>query len=110
MTNEEKAKDYAQTECCNSCIDSCKKNKCKMYCNVVNAILYGLAEGRKEKWHKVANGDYPPCERGNYTINVLTDRGDITYYNYDLDCWIAEPSSTEIDPPIAWCELPKFEE
>lgn len=49
MTNEEKAKDYAQTECCNSCTDSCKKNKCKMYCNVVNAILYGLAEGRKEK-------------------------------------------------------------
>ena len=25
------------------------------------------------KWHKVADGDYPPCEKGNYTINVLTD-------------------------------------
>lgn len=26
------------------------------------------------------------------------------------DCWVAEPSSLEIDPPIAWCEIPKFEE
>ena len=109
MINEEKAKEYAQTECCNSCTDSCKKNKCKMYCNVANAVLYGLAEGRKEKWHKVAYGDYPPCDKGNYTINVLTDRGDIAYYNYDLDCWIAEPSSAEIDTPVAWCEIPKYE-
>ena len=39
-----------------------------------------------------------------------TDLGDIAYYNYDLDCWIAEPSSAEIDPPVAWCEIPKYEE
>ena len=62
------------------------------------------------KWHKVADGDYPPCEKGNYTINVLTDCGDIAYYNYNLDCWIIEPSSAEIDPPIAWCEIPKYTE
>ena len=62
------------------------------------------------KWHKVADGDYPPCEKGNYTINVLTDCGDIVYYDYNFDCWIAEPSSAEIDPPIAWCEIPKFAE
>lgn len=49
MTDEEKAIDYAWTECCNSCTDSCKKkNKCKMFYNVRNAVLYGLAEGRKE--------------------------------------------------------------
>ena len=46
MTDEEMAKDYAQTECCNSCTDSCKKNKCKMYCNVRNAVLYGLKAGK----------------------------------------------------------------
>ena len=59
-------------------------------------------------YHKVADGDYPPYERGNYSINVLTDCGDIAYYNYDDDCWIAEPSSAEIDPPVAWCEIPKY--
>lgn len=60
-------------------------------------------------WHKVADGDYPPFEKGNYTINVLTDRGDIAYYNYDEGCWVAEPTNVEIDPPVAWCEIPKYE-
>ena len=48
ITNEEKAIDYATTECCHSCTSSCDKNKCKMFCNVRNAVLYGLAEGSKE--------------------------------------------------------------
>ena len=60
-------------------------------------------------WHKVADGDYPPCERGNYSINIFTDKGGIAYYNYDMECWVAEPSSAEIDPPVAWCELPTFD-
>ena len=64
---------------------------------------------KANEWHKVADGDYPPSERGNYSINVLTDCGDIAYYNYDMGCWVAEPSSSEIDPPVAWCEIPKFE-
>ena len=59
-------------------------------------------------WHKVTDGDYPPYDRYDCSINVLTDRGDFAYYNYDLDCWIAEPSSSEIDPPVAWCEIPKY--
>ena len=76
---------------------------------IKQAYLAGLKEGRP-KWHKVADNDFPPCERGNYSINVLTDCGDIAYYNYDEECWVAEPLSTEIDPPVAWCEIPKFEE
>lgn len=76
---------------------------------MVNAFLAGLKADRP-KWHKVADGEYPPCEKGNYTINVLTDCGDIAYYNYTLDCWVVEPSSAEIDPPIAWCEMPKYTE
>lgn len=74
-----------------------------------DGFLAGLEAG-KPKWHKVTDGDYPPCKEDNYTINVLTDRGDIAYYNYDLDYWVAEPSSAEIDPPISWCEIPKYEE
>lgn len=73
------------------------------------AYMHG-AERYKTKWHKVADRDYPPCEKGNCTINVLTDCGDIAYYNYDEECWVAEPLSTEIDLPIAWCEIPKYKE
>lgn len=76
---------------------------------IKQAYLAGVKAGRP-KWHKVADGDYPPCERGNYTINVLTDCGDIAYYNYEDECWVVEPSSAEIDPPVAWCEIPKYKE
>lgn len=74
------------------------------------AYMHG-AERYKTKWHKVTEGDYPPCKKGNYySVNVLTDRGDIAYYNYTLECWVAEPVSAEIDPPIAWCKIPTFKE
>lgn len=76
---------------------------------IAEAYLTGLKAGRP-KWHKVADNDYPPCEKGNCTINVLTDCGDIAYYNYDLECWVAEPASVEIDSPVAWCEIPKYKE
>ena len=101
MTDEEKAEQWLDERYLK---DMGVRRPCK------EAYLDGLKAG-KPKWHMVADGDYPPCERGNYySINVLTDRGDFAYYNYDLDCWIAEPSSAEIDPPVAWCEIPKFKE
>lgn len=75
------------------------------YCK--EAFLAGLKEG-KPKWHKITDGDYPPYEKGYYTVNVLTNYGDIAYYDYNEGCWIAEPSSVEIDPPIAWCEISKY--
>ena len=65
---------------------------------------------KANEWHKIAEGDYPPCEKDNYSIKVLTDCGNIVYYNYDEECWIAEPASVEIDPPIAWCKIPKYKE
>lgn len=83
--------------------------------NLYEAIILGnqmeIEQLKKNTlvWHKVADGDYPPREKGNYTINVLTDRGDIAYYNYDEGCWVAEPTNVEIDPPVAWCEIPKYE-
>lgn len=75
---------------------------------VTDIYIAGFKAG-KPKWHKIADGDYPPCERGNYSINIFTDKGNIAYYNYDMECWVAEPSSAEIDPPVAWCELPTFD-
>lgn len=83
--------------------------------NVYEAIILGnqmeIEQLKKNTsvWHKVADGDYPSFEKGNYTINVLTDRGEIAYYDYDEGCWVAEPTNVEIDPPVAWCEIPKYE-
>lgn len=91
------------------CNKRCCSNPCRRRCDYVSNYLDGFAEG-KPKWHKVADGDYPPYERGNSSINVLTDFGDIAYYNYDEECWVAEPVSVEIDSPVAWCEIPKYEE
>ena len=76
---------------------------------VTDIYIAGFKAG-KPKWHKVIDGDYPPCERGNCSINIFTDKGGIAYYNYDMECWVAEPSSAEIDPPVAWCETPRYEE
>ena len=123
MTDEEMAKDYALHN---------QGKYTNDFGNLYHAYLAGFKAGRETekeyvknnaftsmkeqglfpfgKWHKVAAGDYPPCEKGNYTINVLTDCGDIAYYDYNQDCWIVEPSSVEIDSPIAWCEIPKFKE
>jgi hypothetical protein len=108
---EKKAEEYTKGLCTTCTLDTCRNNTlhtCAIKEYIKQAFLAGLKAGRP-KWHKVADGYYPPCEKGNYTINVLTDCGDIAYYDYNDDCWIAEPSSAEIDPPIAWCEIPKFE-
>ena len=35
---------------------------------VTDIYIAGFKAG-KPKWHKIADGDYPPCERGNYSIN-----------------------------------------
>ena len=107
MTEDEMAKEYCNNEVPFDTTDSGEKLYTEN--DLKHAYLAGLKAG-KPKWHKVADGDYPPSERGNYSINVLTDCGDIAYYNYDMECWIAEPSSAEINPPVAWCEIPKLEE
>ena len=101
MTEEEKlAEEYLDKRYLK---DMGVRNPCK------EAFLAGLKAG-KPKWHKVADGNYPFYEKGYYTVNVLTNYGDIAYYDFNEGCWIAEPSSEEIDPPIAWCEIPKYTE
>lgn len=103
MTDEEMAEEWVKSQ-----MVHCIQEQVPYYDFAMQAYLAGLKAG-KPNWHKVADGDYPPCGKGNYTISVLTDKGDIAYYSYNYDCWIAEPSSGEIDPPIAWCEIPRFE-
>ena len=100
MTEEEMAYEYAKYD---------DNGRVSVNDDKFKAFLAGLKAG-KPQWHKVADGDYPPCEKDNYTVNVLTNDGDIAYYDFNDGCWIAEPSSVEIDPPIAWCEIPKYSE
>ena len=101
MTDEEKAEEYA---------DWFWGASPSTQRAIKQAYLAGVKAGRP-KWHKVADGDYPPCKKSNYySVNALTDRGEIAYYNYDEECWVAEPASVGIDPPVAWCEIPKYEE
>lgn len=80
--------------------------------DMVNAVLYGLAEG-KPKWHELRkNPEDLPKETGHY----LTDDGE---YIYDADrkkwrtltcmaCW--DFHWLDDEDVIAWTELPKFEE
>ncbi len=107
MTEDEMAKEYCNNEVPFDTTDSGEKLYTEN--DLKHAYLAGLKAG-KPKWHKVTDEDYPPCEKDNYSIKVLTDCGNIAYYNYDEECWVAEPSSAEIDPPIAWCKIPKYKE
>ena len=126
------AEEYAKGLCKTCKVDVCRHSTiqtCAIKESLKQAHLAGLKAGKdmaeadlatvaymqgaeryKTKWHKVADGDYPPCEKGNCTINVLTDCGNIAYYNYDEECWVAEPASAETEPPITWCEIPKYKE
>ena len=84
--------------------------------NLYEAIILGnqmeIEQLKKNTlvWHKVADGDYPPYDKCNCSINVFTNSGHIAYYNYDDECWIEVFSVIEINPPIAWCETPKYTE
>ena len=127
MTEDEMAKEYCNNEVPFDTIDSGEKLYTEN--DLKHAYLAGLKAGKdmaeadiatiaymqgaeryKTKWHKVADGDYPPYENRGFTVNVFTDRGEIAYYNHFLDSWISEHSSAEIDPPVAWCEIPKYKE
>ena len=70
----------------------------------ITAFIAGY-EACKPKWHKVADGDFPCDNR-----DVLSDKGDVVYYDNINGYWIDNKASVEIDNVAAWCELPKFEE
>ena len=102
MTDEEIADKYV--------IDS-GNNDC-----TIEAFLAGLKAGRP-KWHKVADGDYPPEEfylvLGYFSIidgtpwnsnYVACMYGNGNWYD---DCMTYIEQDRE---PIAWCEIPKYTE
>lgn len=108
MTDKEKAEEILQTKGCNTFCVSCGYTE-----KVIELIAIGLAEGRKEKWHDLRKdpNDLPKLadKRFPWSITVSNQNGEACEYNYRLSHW-QNCLSAEIDEPIAWCELPKFEE
>lgn len=106
MTEEEKlAEEYEMSTC------GIHANQ-----SIRDAFLSGLKAGKdmnvSTKWHDLRKNpkDLPPVHGiSDCTIDVLTDGGDIAYFDYDENCW-CDSGAHEIDPPKAWCEIPKFEE
>lgn len=107
MTEEEKlAEEYI-------CNDKCQEDISRLYvrcrtCMRLDDFLAGFNAGRL-KWHKVADGDLPP----NLT-HVLNEKGNKVMYDAQ-ECTWQEYSDyyedyVEADTPVAWCEVPKFEE
>ena len=90
-------------------------DKVVMFSAFKDGAEFGYNKAKKDinvatRWHKIADGDYPPIENDYCSINVWTDKCDIAYYVYNYNCWCVEPSGAVIEPPIAWCELPIFKE
>ena len=72
---------------------------------IEKAVLYGLTEGRKEKWHDLRKNpnDLPEdCVINQDGKRVLYDRINKVWRNDDADEYIC-------DDPILWCEIPTFE-
>lgn len=72
---------------------------------IEKAVLYGLTEGRKEKWHDLRKNpnDLPEdCVINQDGKRVLYDHINKVWRNDDADEYIC-------DDPIAWCDIPTFE-
>lgn len=62
-------------------------------------------------WHKVADGSLPKRDERfltNVSIPILTSEYNFACYYFDNKQWYA--NGVKIDPPIAWCEIPKYTE
>lgn len=58
------------------------------------------------KWHKIVNGDLPSA----YST-VLDETGDkVDYVGCNMWMKSSDYCSVNVDPPIAWCEVPTFSE
>lgn len=127
MTDEEKAEEIIKEKYCNSCeeretfpnIYNCSaKEHCDDYYLWKEGILLGLAEGRKEKWHYIKNGDYPKdnttvlalCIIGGQPYPYLAQywKGSTTTKKNGADlnwiCWLNN-MQREVVEPYAWKEI-----
>lgn len=79
---------------------------------VEGAFLAGIGKGRPQ-WHDLREdpNDLPKIEIGTSSITVLNEDGNKVYYDYDIKYWRYDDEELHITAsPIAWCEVPQFEE
>ena len=132
MTEEQikqKAEEYIKNKICKDCADEgfcegeCLQSKYKK-----QGYLAGYHEGFKDcakarlntttisdcpikdEWHDLRKDptDLPPkmVSNPNFSIEVLSDKGEIVNYNFHFCEWYYWRSGK----PIAWCEIPKWKE
>ena len=113
MKDKEMAEEYLDEKCkdCYMCSYSEHKNPykiCQRRKDRKQAFLAGLKAGRPQ-WHDLRKdpNDLPPkmVSNHNFSIEVLSDRGEIVCYNFHYCEWFYWRSGE----PIAWCEIPTFD-
>lgn len=106
MTDIERAEEYRKS-LKQKLIDEDEFERLEMFDeNVEEAYLAGLKAARKEMWHDLRENpnDLPEdCAINQDGKRVLYDHINKVWRNDDADEYIC-------DDPIAWCEIPTFEE
>lgn len=106
MTDIERAEEYRKS-LKQKLIDEDEFERLEMFDeNVEEAYLAGLKAARKEMWHDLRENpnDLPEdCAINQDGKRVMYDHINKVWRNDDADEYIC-------DDPIAWCEIPTFEE
>ena len=107
MTDIERAEKYARE---NKKIIQCSCHHYDSEKDLEEAYLAGLKAARKEMWHDLRKN---PNDLPLVHSTILDENGDkVEYIGYGE--WQAYSEYYEryikVDPPIAWCEIPTFEE
>ena len=103
MTDIERAEKYARE---NKRVIQCSCHNYDSEKDLEEAYLAGIKAASKEKWHDLRENpnDLPQdCVINQDGKRVLYDNINKVWRNDDADEYIC-------DDPIAWCEIPTFEE
>ena len=108
MTDIERAEEYRKS-LKQKLIDEDEFERLEMFDeNVEEAYLAGLKAARKEMWHDLRKN---PNDLPEIYMGVLNQNGMNVVYDYTNKVWRNDNADEYIcDVPIAWCEIPTFEE
>lgn len=101
MTDIERAEEFANNRyalgCTKSPFEASKEG-----------FLAGLKAARKEMWHDLRKN---PKDLPDACLNIVNQDGEKVRYDYVNEVWRTDDANDYIcDDPIAWCEIPTFEE
>ena len=108
MTDIERAEEYRKS-LKQKLIDEDEFERLEMFDeNVEEAYLAGLKAARQEMWHDLRKN---PNDLPEIYMGVLNQNGMNVVYDYTNKVWRNDNADEYIcDDPIAWCEIPTFEE